>query len=785
MQLIGRVIGGQTVGRPRGEGHMTQDQHQNQNAKSLKQDANHFHRWPVPGKIEVTPTKPLANQRDLALAYSPGVAAPCELIVEDPGEAANVTSRGNLVGVITNGTAVLGLGAIGALASKPVMEGKGVLFKKFAGIDVFDIEIDETDPEKFIEIVKSLEPTFGGINLEDIKAPECFRIENGLKELMNIPVFHDDQHGTAICVCSALVNGLRFVGKELESVKVVTSGAGAAAIASLNLLVSLGMPIENIVITDRKGVVYKGRKGRIDASKKVYEQDTEDRTLSDVIKGADVFLGMSGPNVLDNEMIKSMADKPLILALANPNPEVLPEVAHAARDDVVMFTGRSDYPNQVNNVLCFPYLFRGALDCGATEINEEMKRATVYAIADLAMAESSEVVAQAYLGESLAFGRDYLIPKPFDPRLILKIAPAVVKAAMDSGIARRPITDFEAYQETLGRFVYKTGMAMKPLFDKARADPKRVVYAEGEDHRVLRAAQVLVDDKVCRPALIGRPDVIRDVIKELGLRMTPGEDMELVDPDNNLYFDEYWPIYHERMQTLGVSPDEARVMTRRNNTVIASLMLAAGAVDAMICGTVGRYHNHLRHVSQVVGLGDGVDKLSSLNVLLLPQGQLVFICDTQVTEDPTPREIANMTLLAADQVRRFCNTPKAALLSHSNYGSSCSASAQKMRAALALLTKEAPDLVVDGEMHGDSALSEAIRKRLYPNTSIDGEANLLIMPTLDAANITYNIVKTVTGATSIGPILLGVAKPVHILTPSVTSRGVVNISALAVLDAQG
>ena len=718
----------------RGGDHLTQDQHQNQNAKSLKRDANHFHRWPVPGKIEVTPTKPLANQRDLALAYSPGVAAPCELIVEDPGEAANVTSRGNLVGVITNGTAVLGLGAIGALASKPVMEGKAVLFKKFAGIDVFDIEIDEIDPEKFIEIVKSLEPTFGGINLEDIKAPECFRIENGLKELMNIPVFHDDQHGTAICVCSALVNGLRFVGKEFESVKVVTSGAGAAAIASLNLLVSLGMPIENIVITDRKGVVYKGRKGKIDASKKVYEQDTEDRNLSDVIKGADVFLGMSGPNVLDNEMINSMADKPLILALANPNPEVLPEVAHAARDDVVMFTGRSDYPNQVNNVLCFPYLFRGALDCGATEINEEMKRATVYAIADLAMAESSEVVAQAYLGESLAFGRDYLIPKPFAPRLILEISPAVAKAAMDSGIARRPITDFEAYQETLGRFVYKTGMAMKPLFDKARADPKRVVYAEGEDHRVLRAAQVLVDDKVCRPALIGRPDVIRDVIKELGLRMTPGEDMELVDPDNNPYFDEYWPVYHERMQTLGVSPDEARVMTRRNNTVIASL---------------------------------------------------IFICDTQVVEDPTPREISNMTLLAADQVRRFGNTPKAALLSHSNYGSSDFASAQKMRSALALITKEAPDLVVDGEMHGDSALSEAIRKRLYPNTSFDGEANLLIMPTLDAANITYNIVKTVTGATSIGPILLGVAKPVHILTPSVTSRGVVNISARAVLDAQG
>ncbi len=763
---------------------MTQDQHQNQKAEDLKRDANHFHRWPVPGKIEVTPTKPLANQRDLALAYSPGVAAPCELIVEDPDEAANVTARGNLVGVITNGTAVLGLGAIGALAAKPVMEGKGVLFKKFAGIDVFDIEIDETDPEKFIDIVRALEPTFGGINLEDIKAPECFRIEAGLKQRMKIPVFHDDQHGTAICVCSALVNGLRFVGKELSEVKVVTSGAGAAAIASLNLLVSLGMPVGNIYITDRKGVVYKGREGKIDASKKVYEKETGDRTLADAIRGADVFLGMSGPNVLDGDMVKSMADNPMILALANPNPEILPEVAHAARDDVIMATGRSDYPNQVNNVLCFPYLFRGALDCGATEINEAMKRATVYAIADLAMAESSEIVAQAYLGESLAFGRDYLIPKPFDPRLILEIAPAVARAAMDSGIARRPIADFEVYRETLERFVYKSGMAMKPVFEKARANPKRVVYAEGEDKRVLRAAQVLIDDGVCRPVLIGRPGVMAALIAELGLRMAPGDDLDIVDPDDNPYFENYWPVYHQRMQDHGVSPDEARIMTRQTATVLASLMLDGGAADAMICGTVGRYHSHLRHLEQVVGLGDGVDKMSSLNVLLLPQGQMVFICDTQVAEDPSPQEIANMTMLAADQVRRFGNTPKAALLSHSNFGSLRSASAAKMRQALELIAAEAPDLAVDGEMHGDAALNEAVRKRLYPNSRFDGVANLLIMPTLDAANITYNVVKTITGATSIGPILLGAAKPAHILTTSVTSRGIVNISALAVVDAQ-
>ena len=763
---------------------MTQDQHQNQKAEDLKRDANPFPRWPVPGKIEVTPTKPLANQRDLALAYSPGVAAPCELIVADPREAANVTARGNLVGVITNGTAVLGLGAIGALASKPVMEGKAVLFKKFAGIDVFDIEIDETDPEKFIEIVRALEPTFGGINLEDIKAPDCFQIEAGLKQRMKIPVFHDDQHGTAICVCSALVNGLRLVGKELGEVKVVTSGAGAAAIASLNLLVSLGMPVGNIYITDRKGVVYKGREGHIDVSKKVYEKDTDDRTLADAIRGADVFLGMSGPNVLDGDMVKAMADNPMILALANPNPEILPEVAHAARDDVIMATGRSDYPNQVNNVLCFPYLFRGALDCGATEINEAMKRATVYAIADLAMAESSEIVAQAYMGESLAFGRDYLIPKPFDPRLILEIAPAVARAAMDSGIAQRPIADFEAYRETLERFVYKSGMAMKPVFEKARANPKRVVYAEGEDKRVLRTAQVLIDDGVCRPILIGRPGVMAELIGELGLRMVPGDDLDVVDPDNNPYFENYWPVYHRRMQNHGVSPDEARIMTRRTATVLASLMLDGGDADAMICGTVGRYHSHLRHLEQVVGLGDGVEKMSSLNVLLLPQGQMVFICDTQVAEDPTPQEIANMTMLAADQVRRFGNTPKVALLSHSNFGSLHSVSATKMRQALELIGSEAPDLAVDGEMHGDAALNEAIRKRLYPNCRFDGVANLLIMPTLDAANITYNVVKTVTGATSIGPILLGAAKPAHILTTSVTSRGIVNISALAVVDAQ-
>ena len=773
---------------------MTQDQHQNQKADDLKRDAIHFHRWPTPGKIEVTPTKPLANQRDLALAYSPGVAAPCMLIVEDPDAAAQVTARGNLVGVITNGTAVLGLGDIGPLASKPVMEGKGVLFKKFAGIDVFDIEIDETDPDKFIEIVRALEPTFGGINLEDIKAPECFKIENGLKERMKIPVFHDDQHGTAICVCAALVNGLRFVGKDLDKVKVVTSGAGAAAIASLNLLVSLGMPVENIYITDRKGVVYAGREGSIDASKKVYQKDTTDRTLADAIAGADVFLGMSGPDVLDADMVKSMAEKPMILALANPNPEILPEVAHAARDDVIMATGRSDYPNQVNNVLCFPYLFRGALDCGATEINEAMKRATVYAIADLAMAESSEIVAQAYMGENLAFGRDYLIPKPFDPRLIIEIAPAVAKAAMDSGIAKRPIEDFDAYRETLERFVYKSGMAMKPVFEQARAQGvdrvqaggalAKVVYAEGEDKRVLRAAQVLIDDKVCRPILVGRPDVINNLTEELGLRMEQGADYEILDPEHYSHFDDYWLIYHDRVQNHGVSPDEAGVMARRNTTIIAALMLEAGDADAMICGAVGRYHRHLEHVEAVIGHGEGVERLASLSVLILPQGQTIFLCDTQVATNPNPQEIANMTLLAADQVRRFGNTPKAALLSHSNFGSSGSRSAKKMRRALELINDFAPDLAVDGEMHGDAALNETIRKRLYPNTRFDGTANLLIMPNLDAANVTYNVVKTLTGGTSIGPILLGAAKPVHIVTTSVTSRGIVNISALAVVDAQ-
>ncbi len=767
---------------------MTQDQHQNQKAEDLKRDAIHFHRWPVPGKIEVTPTKPLANQRDLALAYSPGVAAPCELIVEDPDAAASVTARGNLVGVITNGTAVLGLGAIGALASKPVMEGKGVLFKKFAGINVFDIEIDETDPEKFIEIVQALEPTFGGINLEDIKAPECFRIEDGLKARMKIPVFHDDQHGTAICVCAALVNGLRHVGKDLQSVKVVTSGAGAAAIASLNLLVSLGMPVENIFITDRKGVVHVGREGRTDASKKVYEKDTADRTLADAIKGADVFLGMSGPNVLDGDMVKAMADRPMILALANPNPEILPEVAHAARDDVVMATGRSDYPNQVNNVLCFPYLFRGALDCGATGINEEMKRATVYAIADLAMAESSEVVAQAYRGETLAFGRDYLIPKPFDPRLILQIAPAVARAAMDSGIAKRPIADFDAYRETLERFVYKSGMTMKPVFEQARlaaGSVKRVVYAEGEDKRVLRAAQVLVDDKVCRPILIGRPGVIGELITELGLRLEAGRDMDLLDPEAYGQFATLWPLYQEKMRDQDISPEQAQVMARKNATIIAALMVAAGEADAMICGAAGQYLDHLGDVERVIGRRHGVDKLASLSVLIMPQGQTVFLCDTQAGANPSPREIAGMTLLAADQVRRFGNAPIVALLSHSNYGAAKSTSSNKMRKALALIKQAAPDLAVDGEMQGDAALDTAVRERLFPDAAIEGSANLLVMPTLDAANITYNVVKTLTGAVSIGPILLGAARPAHIVTTAVTSRGIVNISALAVVDAQG
>lgn len=752
-----------------------------QKAEDLKRDANHFHRWPVPGKIEVVPTKPLANQRDLALAYSPGVAAPCNLIVENPEEAANVTARGNLVGVITNGTAVLGLGNIGALASKPVMEGKGVLFKKFSGVDVFDIEINETDPEKFIAIVKSLEPTFGGINLEDIKAPDCFKIEDGLKDAMGIPVFHDDQHGTAICVCAALINGLRLVGKELEKVKIVTSGAGAAAISSLNLLVTLGVPVENIYITDRKGVVYAGRDGSIDASKKVYEKDTADRTLADAIKGADVFLGMSGPGVMDADMVRSMADKPLVLALANPNPEIDPEVAFGARDDVIMATGRSDYPNQVNNVLCFPYLFRGALDCGATTINEEMKRATVYAIADLAMAESSEVVADAYVGEKLAFGPEYLIPKPFDPRLILEIAPAVAKAAMDSGVAKRPIEDFDAYRLQLERFVYKSGMTMKPVFENARANPKRVVFAEGEDRRVLRAVQVLLDDGVCIPTVIGDPSVIAESARDLGLRANPGTDFDVLNPQDFAQFDSYVATYAKK---LGVSADAAEKAIRSTPTVLACLTVDAGDADAMICGAVDPYYDNLRHVHNVVGRKDGVDKLASLSVLIMPQRETVFICDTQATSNPSPQALCDMTVLAAEEIRRFGITPHVALLSHSNYGSAETGSATKMRDALALIRKADPDLKIDGEMQGDAALRESIRERLNPETGFEGAANLLVMPTLDAANISYNLIKTLGSATSIGPILLGAAKPVHIVTTSATSRGIVNITALAVVDAQ-
>lgn len=753
-----------------------------QKAKDLEQDAIHFHRWPTPGKIEVTPTKPLANQRDLALAYSPGVAAPCELIVADPEEAFNVTARGNLVGVITNGSAVLGLGNIGALASKPVMEGKGVLFKKFSGVDVFDIEIDEADPFEFIKIVKSLEPTFGGINLEDIKAPDCFVIEDGLKDQMNIPVFHDDQHGTAITVCAALINGLRLVGKELETVKVVTSGAGAAAISSINLLVSLGTPVENITITDRKGVVYVGREGSIDASKKVYEKDTTDRTLADALKDADVFLGMSGPGVMDANMVRSMAKDPLVLALANPNPEIEPHIAMAARDDVIMATGRSDYPNQVNNVLCFPYLFRGALDCGATTINEEMKRATVYAIADLAKAESSEVVAEAYLGEKLAFGREYLIPKPFDPRLILEIAPAVAKAAMDTGVAERPIKDFDAYRLQLERFVYKSGMAMKPVFEKARANPKRVVYVEGEDRRVLRAVQVLLDDGVCVPVLIGNPSAINGTATELGLRAKPGEDFEVLDPENFSQSDSYAATYAKKA---GVSSEEAQSAIRSSATAIACLMVDAGDADAMIGGALNPYYDHLRYVHKIVGRKPGVDELASLSVLIMPQQETVFMCDTQATSNPSPQALTDMTLLAVEQIRRFGITPQVALVSHSNYGSADTGSANKMRDALAMIKKANPGLSVDGEMQGDAALNESIRKRLNSDSTLKGAANLLVMPSLDAANISYNLLKTLGAATSIGPILLGAAKPVHIVTTSVTSRGLVNISALAVVDAQG
>ncbi len=751
--------------------------------KNLKAGALEYHRQPRPGKIAIQPTKSLASQRDLALAYSPGVAFACEAIVADPQAVAEMTSRGNLVAVITNGTAVLGLGAIGPLAAKPVMEGKAVLFKKFADIDVFDIEINETDPDKLVDIIASLEPSFGGINLEDIKAPECFEVERKLKERMKIPVMHDDQHGTAIIVAAALQNALQVVGKKIGEVKLVASGAGAAALSCLDLLVDLGMKLENITVTDLAGVVYEGRKELMDPRKDRYAKKTSARKLADVIAGADIFLGLSAPKVLTQDMVKQMADQPLIFALANPTPEILPEEVQAVRSDAIIATGRSDYPNQVNNVLCFPFIFRGALDVGATAINQQMKIACVHALASLAKAESSDIVASAYGVESMAFGRDYLIPKPFDPRLILEIAPAVAKAAMDSGVATRPITDWPAYRDKLNQFVFRSGLIMKPLFERARRDCKRVVFAEGEEERVLRAVQTVVDEKLAAPILIGRRAVVERRIEKLGLRLREGRCFVLCDPQDDPRYNDYWTLYHSLTERKGVSPDDARTIVRTLNTVIAALMVRRGEADALICGTVGRFHAHLAHVTDVIGRRPGVQSLSTVTCLILQTGT-VFITDSEVKLDPTDDEIAETTMLAAEVLRRFGITPKAALLSHSNFGTANSDSARKMRRALGMILQRDPEMEVEGEMRGDSAVAEAVRERLFPSSRLKGKANLLVMPTLDAANIALTLLRHLAEGQIVGPILLGTAKPAHIVSPAVTVRGLINMTAVAAVEAQ-
>ena len=756
-------------------------------SKQLREAALYYHRQPKPGKIAVTPIKQLTNQYDLSLAYSPGVAYACEEIVADPGEASTLTSRGNLVGVITNGTAVLGLGPIGPLAAKPVMEGKGVLFKKFANIDVFDLEIDERDPDKLIDTIASLEPTFGGINLEDIKAPECFYIEKKLRERMKIPVFHDDQHGTAIVVGAAILNGLHLIGKDLSTVKIVTSGAGAAALACLDLLVMLGAPVANIWVTDIKGVVYEGRVEEMDEIKARYAKKTEARTLGEVIEGADVFLGLSAGGVLKPEMVAKMAAQPVIMALANPTPEILPERVREVRDDAIICTGRSDYPNQVNNVLCFPFIFRGALDVGATTITEEMKMAAVKAIAELARAEQSDVVASAYGEKVSGFGPEYLIPKPFDPRLIVKIAPAVAKAGMDSGVATRPIRDWPAYLQSLNEFVYHSGMIMKPVFSQAKLAPKRIVFAEGEDERVLRAVQVVCDEGIAKPLLIGRAAEIARRIETAGLRIRQGVDYEVIYSDNCEFFDshfeQYWQTYHRLMERKGVSPDYARREIRRRATLYAALMVHLGHADGMICGTFGRHETHREYVQNVIGTQPGLDRYYTMNLLMLP-GRTVFIADTYVNYDPSAEQLADMTLLAAEEIRNFGIHPKVALLSHSTFGTDNTPTAVKMRQVLAHLNQRAPKLEVEGEMHGDAALDEQIRLAAFPNSRLKGQANLLVMPTLDAANISFNLLKVAAGDNlTVGPILLGAARPVHILTPTATVRRIVNMTALTVVDA--
>ena len=750
----------------------------------LRRAALDYHEFPVPGKIAVTATKQLVNQHELSLAYSSGVAAPCEEIVKDPAAAFKYTARGNLIGVITNGTAVLGLGDIGALAGKPVMEGKGVLFKKFSGIDVFDIEINEKDPYKLVEIIAALEPTFGGINLEDIKAPECFIVERELRKRMKIPVFHDDQHGTAIVVGAAVVSGLKVVGKKIEDVKLVTSGAGAAALACVGLLVKLGLRRENIWVTDIKGLVYDGRTELMDPDKAIYAQKTDKRLLAEVIDGADVFLGLSAGGVLKGDMVARMAPRPLILALANPYPEITPEEVKAVRDDAVMATGRTDYPNQVNNVLCFPYIFRGALDCGATTITDEMEIAAVHAIADLAQAEQSEVVARAYVGEKLAFGPEYLIPKPFDPRLMMKIAPAVAEAAAASGVAQRPIADLDAYRDKLQTFVYASGTTMKPIIDAARnASRKRVAYAEGEEERVLRAAQIVVDDGIARPTLIGRPAIIAQRIEKFGLRLTEGVDYDVVNVEHDDRYKGFWQTYHELTKRRGITVPIAKIEMRRRLSLIGAMLLRSGDVDGLICGTWGTNQMHLTYIDQVIGKKPGARTYAAMNGLMLP-GRQVFLVDTHINVDPSAEQLADITIMAAQEMMRFGFKPKAALLSHSNFGSSNQPSAVKMRQALALVQEQAPWLEVDGEMHGDVALDAGQRREVMPDSPLVGDATLLVMPNLDAANISYNLLKVAAGGNiAIGPILLGADKPVHILTASTTVRRIVNMTALAVADA--
>ncbi len=755
-----------------------------QKRAELKKAALEYHEHPTPGKLAISATKQLTNQRDLALAYSPGVAAPCEEIVENPATAFKYTSRGNLVAVITNGTAVLGLGDIGPLAAKPVMEGKAVLFKKFSDIDVFDIEIDEKDPEKLVEIIASLEPTFGGINLEDIKAPDCFYIERKLRERMKIPVFHDDQHGTAIVVGAAMLNGLHVAGKDIKQVKLVASGAGAAALACLGLLVKMGFPRENIWVTDLAGVVYEGRTELMDEDKAFFAQKTDLRKLSEVIEGADIFLGLSAGGVLKKEMVAKMAPKPIIFALANPNPEITPEDVKAVRDDAIMATGRSDYPNQVNNVLCFPYIFRGALDCGATKITEEMKLACVRQIADLAKSEISDEVAAAYAGQDLVFGPDYLIPKPFDSRLILKIAPAVAQAAADSGVATRPIQDMAAYKESLGRFIYQTGILMRPVFNAAKsiaADKKRVAYADGEDERALRAAQAAIDDQLALPILIGRPAVIEARIAKAGLRIRAGVDFEVVNPENDTRFRQYWETYHKLMGRDGVTPEMAKAAVRRSNTIIAALMVRLGDADAMICGLVGQYETHLERIESIIGRKAGASHFAALNALNTDNGPL-FITDTYVNDNPSAEELAEIAWLSVKEVQRFGIPPKVAFLSHSSYGSSNRPSARKMRLARELFAAAHPEIECDGELHGDAALEEDIRRSYLPDSALTGSANILVCPNLDAANILFNVLKTTTsGGVTVGPILMGSAASAHILTPSATMRRVLNMTAVAVV----